>query len=154
MGSLLQCVGSATHGLSCSTVCGILVTRPGIEPMSPTFTGGFLTTGSPRKFYNAFSYGKKCIACMVEVFTLSLQEWYQQAAEWVGSGPDDSRGTRAGVTRRGGKRVKNWLASSREEKGSLTDKAECFSRNSILSRSLLGSNYVSDASCNVLPLWT
>ena len=32
-------------GLSCSVACGILVPRPGIEPMSSALAGGFLTTG-------------------------------------------------------------------------------------------------------------
>ena len=33
------------HGLSCTTACGILVPRPGIEPMSSALVGGCLTTG-------------------------------------------------------------------------------------------------------------
>ena len=33
------------HGLSCSMACGILVPRPGIEPMSSALQGGFSTTG-------------------------------------------------------------------------------------------------------------
>ena len=37
------------HGLSCSTACGILVSRPGIEPASPALQGRFLTTGKPGK---------------------------------------------------------------------------------------------------------
>ena len=36
-------------GLSCSVVCGILVPRPGIEPMSPVLADGFLSTGPPGK---------------------------------------------------------------------------------------------------------
>ena len=32
-------------GLSCPVACGILVPRPGMEPMSPVLDGGFLTTG-------------------------------------------------------------------------------------------------------------
>ena len=36
-------------GLSCPMVCGVLVPRPGIEPVSPALEGGFLTTGPPRK---------------------------------------------------------------------------------------------------------
>ena len=35
------------HRLSCSTACGILVSRPGIKP---TLEGGFLTTGPPGKY--------------------------------------------------------------------------------------------------------
>ena len=33
------------HGLSCPTACGVLVPRPGIEPMSSALAGGCLTTG-------------------------------------------------------------------------------------------------------------
>ena len=33
------------HGLSCPTVCGILVPRPEIEPVSPALQCGLLTTG-------------------------------------------------------------------------------------------------------------
>jgi len=36
-------------GFSCPAARGILVPRPGIEPMSPSLEGGFLTTGPPRK---------------------------------------------------------------------------------------------------------
>ena len=32
---------------SCPTVCRILVTKPGIEPMSPALAGEFLTPGQP-----------------------------------------------------------------------------------------------------------
>ena len=34
-------------GLSGPAACGILVPRPGIEPMSPALEGGFFTIGSP-----------------------------------------------------------------------------------------------------------
>ena len=37
------------QGLSCTVACGILVPGPGIEPVSPAFAGGFLTTGSSGK---------------------------------------------------------------------------------------------------------
>ena len=37
------------HGLSCPVACGILVPRPGIEPVSPALQDGFLTTGPPGK---------------------------------------------------------------------------------------------------------
>ena len=45
----LRSTGSvvAEHGLSCPAACGILVPRPGIEPVSPVSAGGFLTTGPP-----------------------------------------------------------------------------------------------------------
>ena len=36
-------------GLCCPAACGILVPRPGIEPASPAWEGGFLTTGPPGK---------------------------------------------------------------------------------------------------------
>ena len=36
--------------LSCPEACGILVPRPGIEPVSPALEGEFLTSGSPGKF--------------------------------------------------------------------------------------------------------
>ena len=38
--------------LGCSAVCGILVTQPGIEPVSPALQSGFLTTGAPGKSQN------------------------------------------------------------------------------------------------------
>ena len=40
------------HGLSCPVACGILVPRPGIEPVSPALQDGFLTTGPPGKSLN------------------------------------------------------------------------------------------------------
>ena len=36
-------------GLSCYTACGILVPRPGIEPVPPALQGTFITTGPPGK---------------------------------------------------------------------------------------------------------
>ena len=39
----------AVNRLSRSTECGVLLLRPGIEPMSPALQGGFLTTGPPGK---------------------------------------------------------------------------------------------------------
>ena len=39
----------AAHRLSCPSAGGILVSRPGIKPMSPALAGGFLTTGLPGK---------------------------------------------------------------------------------------------------------
>ena len=46
-----QHVGSvvAACGLSCPAACGILVPRPGMEPVSPALEGRFLTTGPPGK---------------------------------------------------------------------------------------------------------
>ena len=52
---------TAAHGLSscgvgpnCPIVCGILVPRPGIEPVSPASEGRFLTTGPPEKSLQGF----------------------------------------------------------------------------------------------------
>ena len=42
------------HGLSCPAACGILVPRPGIEPVSPAQEGRFSTTGPPGK---SLAYG-------------------------------------------------------------------------------------------------
>ena len=43
------------HEGSVAVTCGILVTRPGIEPTSPELQGVFLTTGPPEKFlYHSF----------------------------------------------------------------------------------------------------
>ena len=36
-------------GLSCCVACGILLSRPGIQPVSPALKGEFLTTGPPGK---------------------------------------------------------------------------------------------------------
>ena len=54
----LECVGSVVvlHRLSVPA-WGILVPRPGIEPMSPALAGGFLTTGPPGM--SAFSTFRK-----------------------------------------------------------------------------------------------
>ena len=48
---LLRSTGSTVvaRGLSCSAACGILVSRPGIEPSSPALEGGLSTTGLPGK---------------------------------------------------------------------------------------------------------
>ena len=50
-GLSLRHVGAlvVAHGLSCPAACGILVPRPGIEPVSPALEGRFLTTGPPGK---------------------------------------------------------------------------------------------------------
>ena len=44
-------VGSAAvvQRLTCPGACGILVPRPGTEPMSPALAGGLLIAGPPRK---------------------------------------------------------------------------------------------------------
>ena len=46
-----ECRGSvvAACGLSCSVVCGILVSQPGIEPACPALQGRFLIPGQPGK---------------------------------------------------------------------------------------------------------
>ena len=41
----LECAGSVVALLSCPTACGILVPRPGTEPVTPALDGGLLTTG-------------------------------------------------------------------------------------------------------------
>ena len=41
--------------------CGILVPRPGIEPMSPALEGGFLTAGPPGKSPKCSSYWKDSV---------------------------------------------------------------------------------------------
>ena len=46
----LECgLSRCGHGLSCPTVCWILVPGPGIESVSPALGGKFFTTGSPRE---------------------------------------------------------------------------------------------------------
>ena len=44
---------------SCSTACGILVPRAGIEPTSSALQGGFLTTGPPGESQIFFKPGKR-----------------------------------------------------------------------------------------------
>ena len=44
------------HGLSCPVAWGILVPRPGIEPVSLALEGGFLATGSPGKSLKVYSF--------------------------------------------------------------------------------------------------
>ena len=45
----VQAIPVVAYGLSCPAACGILVPGPGIEPVSPAFAGGFLTTGPSGK---------------------------------------------------------------------------------------------------------
>ena len=52
MGSLV-----VTHRLSCPLAYGILIPRPGIEPVSPVLEGRFLTTGPPGKSPRRFLKG-------------------------------------------------------------------------------------------------
>ena len=42
------------QGLSCPEACGILVPRPGIEPLPPALASRFSTTGPPRKSLDSF----------------------------------------------------------------------------------------------------
>ena len=50
--------GSRVHGLSCPVARGILVPQPGLEPVSPSLEGGFLTTEPPGKSWS-LRYCKK-----------------------------------------------------------------------------------------------
>ena len=54
------------YGLRCFVACGILVPRPGIEPVSPVLESRFLTTGPPGKPH-IFSY------CFLTIFTVLVQ---------------------------------------------------------------------------------
>ena len=49
--------------LSCSAACGILVSQPGIEPVSPVLQGGFLTTGPAEKSLLIFTIGMIYLTC-------------------------------------------------------------------------------------------
>ena len=40
------------HGFNCTGAGGILISQPGIEPMSPALEGVFLTPEPPGKFQN------------------------------------------------------------------------------------------------------
>ena len=53
-----ECAGSVvvTHGLSCPTACGILITQPGIKPTFPALEDGFLTNGPPVQFSSVTQY--------------------------------------------------------------------------------------------------
>ena len=44
-----QAQKSMAYGLSCPGTCGVLVLRPGIEPISPALEGRVLGTRSPGK---------------------------------------------------------------------------------------------------------
>ena len=45
-------LGSVVHRLGCSVACGILVPRPGIEPVSAALQSEFPIIGSPGKTLN------------------------------------------------------------------------------------------------------
>ena len=57
--------------LSSSVAHGILVSRPGIKPMSPALQGGFLTTGPP---------GKPQGCLLREVLNSHRREWRRKGA--------------------------------------------------------------------------
>ena len=63
---VLEPMGSVAvvHGLSCPWACGILVSGPGIEPMSPVLEGRFPTTGSPRKSLGCYLLNSPSPACV------------------------------------------------------------------------------------------
>ena len=73
MGSLQLCHAGcmphghvvATHGLGCSTACGILVPQSGIEPASPALKGRFLTTGPPGKSLVSHPFNQKSLCSQV-----------------------------------------------------------------------------------------
>lgn len=44
-----QCSEAVACRLCCSTLCGILIPEPRIEPVSPKFQGGLSNTRSPGK---------------------------------------------------------------------------------------------------------
>ena len=49
---LFGCVFAAC-GFSCSLTCGVLVARPGFEPLSPAVEGEVLTPGLPPSYEDA-----------------------------------------------------------------------------------------------------
>ena len=55
----LGCTGSGVVAHSCLRACGILVSGPGIEPMSPALAGQFITTGPPEKSQAYFKWPEK-----------------------------------------------------------------------------------------------
>ena len=58
-------------GVSCSAACGILVSRPEIEPKSPALQGGVLTTGPPGmspKIAQLYCVFWKVLCCFVHKF--------------------------------------------------------------------------------------
>ena len=88
-----QAVGSQAsvvimHGLSCPEVCVILVPGPGIEPMSPTLEGGFLTTGSPGKSQRELSMEGLNLFCFVFKFfsqnveSQTFDYWRKSSKGW------------------------------------------------------------------------
>ena len=59
----------AATGLGCSVAYGILVPGPGLEPTSPAFQGGFLTTGPHQESPCAAAFGVLCrlLLCSIDV---------------------------------------------------------------------------------------
>ena len=80
----LQCAGSVAVacGLSCSKVCGILVPRSRIEPMSPALQGRLLTTGPTHLKSRSFIVDKilKSVSCIPlsisELVSVRIQAQY------------------------------------------------------------------------------
>ena len=58
-------------GLSCSTECGILVPRPGIELASPVLEGGLLTTRPPGKSWKNILFSDVTFYALVHLPALS-----------------------------------------------------------------------------------
>ena len=67
---LLHCIVSSlhptgsfvvAHRISCSAARRILLSWPGIEPMSPTLQGRFLTTGPPGKSHKHHFFWRLCL---------------------------------------------------------------------------------------------
>ena len=73
--------------LSCSTLGGILVPWPGIEPMCPALQSGFLTTGPPRKSlcYIYFNHKKGSWGCCIRILSSVGAElhWTPQSGSQV-----------------------------------------------------------------------
>ena len=72
------------RGLGCPAACGILVPRPGIEPVSPALEGGFLTTGPPVKsqtlgfFKKSFQQGARAlIDCVLRRLLGDVEEGWR-----------------------------------------------------------------------------
>ena len=85
-------VGFKSCGLSCPTICGILVPRSGMEPMSPALAGGFLTTGPPGKSSQVLFKVADLICILTSravcerMMTVCMIEWMQvTATPWAGA---------------------------------------------------------------------
>ena len=70
--------------LSCPTACGILVPRPGIEPISLALEDRFLTTESPGKshgklFLEHFKNSALCTSILISCFTRKKRSVFSQS---------------------------------------------------------------------------